>query len=86
MTGLLVVLTLLEIVVLVAVLALFLHLLAGQLRSIVETLARADAQVGAIEKDLGILRVGAPVINARLQDIVGALSGVAEKAERAAGR
>lgn len=83
-TALLVVLTVLEIVALVAVLALFLHLLAGRLHSIAETLTRVDAHVGTIEKDLGILKVGAPAINTRLRDIVAALSRVAEKAERAA--
>lgn len=86
MTALLIVLTVLEIVVLVAGLAFFLRLLAGRLSSIAQILTRLDAQVGRIEKDLGILRVGAPVINARLRSVVDVLSAVADKARLLARR
>jgi len=81
MTALLTVLTLVEIVALVGALALFLHLLAGRLRAIAEKLALVGAEVAQIQKDLGILKVGAPVINTRLRAIVGVLQGVANKAE-----
>jgi hypothetical protein len=81
-TTLLTVLTLVEIVALVAVLTLFLHLLAGRLRAISEKLANLGSEVSGVEKDLGILKVGAPVINARLRTIAEALQGVAGRAER----
>ena len=80
-TALLTVLTLVEILALVAVLALFLHLLAGRLRSIAERLAMLGSEVSGIEKDLGILKVGAPVINARLRAVVEPFRGVVGKAE-----
>jgi len=86
MTALLIVLTVLEILALVAGLAFFLHLLAGRLSSIAQAVARLDAQVGSIEKDLGILKVGAPVINTRLREVVGVLSEVADKARLVARR
>ena len=82
MNALLIVLTLVEVVVLVAVLALFLHLLAGRLNSIADNLGRVHGHVSTIEKDAGILKVGAPVINRRLKDIVGTIAGI----ERAVGR
>jgi hypothetical protein len=85
-TTLLTILTLVEIVALVVVLALFLHLLAGRLRAIAEKLAILGSEVSGIGKDLGILKVGAPVINARLRAIVAALPGVSDKAERLARR
>lgn len=83
---LLTILTLVEIVALVAVLALFLHLLARRLRAIAQKLAMLGGEVSGIEKDLGILKVGAPVINARLNAIVDVLGGVAQRAERLPGR
>lgn len=85
-TTLLTILSLVEIVVLVAVLALFLHLLAGRLRAIADKLALLGSEVSQIEKDLGILKVGAPVINTRLRTIVGVLPGLTEKAQRLARR
>jgi hypothetical protein len=85
-TTLLTILSLVEIVVLVAVLALFLHLLAGRLRAIADKLALLGSAVSQIEKDLGILKVGAPVINTRLRTIVEVLPGVTAKAQRLARR
>jgi hypothetical protein len=82
----LIILTLVEIVVLVAVLALFLHLLAGRLRAIADKLAALGGAVSQVEKDLGILKVGAPVINTRLRAITEALPGVTNKAQRLARR
>jgi hypothetical protein len=82
----LIILTLVEIVVLVAVLALFLHLLAGRLRAIADKLAVLGSAVSQVEKDLGILKVGAPVINRRLRDITEVLPGVTSKAQRLARR
>ncbi|MGI8593159.1 MAG: hypothetical protein ACR2ML_02125 [Solirubrobacteraceae bacterium] len=84
--GVLTILTLVEAVVLVAVLALFLILLAARLNSIADNLAKVDSSVAGVEKDLGILNVGAPFINVRLQTIAGVLPGIAEKAERLAAR
>lgn len=86
MTALLIILTLVEAVALVAVLALFLHLLAGRLNSIAETLTSVHGHVGAVEKDVGILKVGAPVINRRLTTIAQTLARVADKAGMVARR
>jgi hypothetical protein len=75
------ILTFVEVVVLVAVLALFLHLLAVRLRSVAAKLDDANVAVGRIEKDVGILSVGAPVINNRLEQVVAGLGQVAARAE-----
>lgn len=85
-TTLLTILTLVEIVALVAVLALFLHLLAGRLGAIADKLAVLGSDVSQVQKDLGILKVGAPVINTRLQAIVGVLPGLTGKAQGLARR
>ncbi|MCA1694297.1 MAG: hypothetical protein LC749_05955 [Actinobacteria bacterium] len=75
------ILTFVEAVVLVAVLALFLRLLAIRLRSVATKLDKVNVSVGGIEKDVGILSVGAPVINNRLQKVVDGLGQVAARAE-----
>ncbi len=75
------ILTFVEVVALVVVLALFLHLLAGRLRSVATKLDAVNVAVGRIEKDVGILSVGAPVINNRLERVVGGLGQVAARAE-----
>jgi len=80
-TTVLTILTFVEVLVLVVVLALFLHLLAVRLRSVVAKLDAANVAVGGIEKDVGILSVGAPVINNRLENVVAALGRVAARAE-----
>jgi hypothetical protein len=67
-------------------LAVFLHLLAVRLRSVAEKLFALNAAVSGVQKNLGILKVGAPVINARLANVVAALTRVATRAERLAGR
>lgn len=79
-------LTLVEVVVLVVVLALFLHLLAAKLNSISNNLARVSGSVAEAQKHLGILKVGAPFINVRLATIAGVLPVLAQKAERLADR
>lgn len=84
-TGL-IILTVGEIAALVVVLAIFLHLLAVRLRSVAEKLFALNAAVSGTQKNLGILKVGAPVINTRLTDLVAALTRVASRAERVAGR
>jgi hypothetical protein len=84
-TGL-IILTVVEIAALVVVLAVFLHLLAGRLRSVAEKLFALNAAVSGAQKNLGILKVGAPVINVRLANVVAALTRVATRAERLAGR
>jgi len=75
------ILTFVEVVALVAVLGLFLHLLAVKLRSVVAKLEIANRAVGGIGKDVGILNVGAPLINTRLANVVAGLGAVSAKAE-----
>lgn len=78
---LLTILTFVEALAFVAVLALFLHLLAIRLRSVATKLDAVNVSVGGIEKDVGILSVGAPVINNRLEKVVAGLGQVAARAE-----
>lgn len=75
------ILTFAEAVALVAVLALFLHLLAVRLSSVTTKLGTVNGAVGGIEKDLGILKVGAPVINNRLLKVLDGLGQVGTRAE-----
>lgn len=75
------ILTYVEVVVLVAVLALFLHLLAVKLRSVSTKLGAVNGAVGKIQTDLGILKVGGPVITNRLENVVAGLGQVAARAE-----
>jgi hypothetical protein len=82
----LIILTVVEIAALVLVLAAFLHLLAVRLRSVAEKLFALNSAVSGAQKNLGILKVGAPVINVRLGNLVAALTRVATRAERVAGR
>jgi len=74
-------LTVVEIVALVAVLALFLILIAGRLRSIADTLGHVARGASTIEEHVRQVRPGAGQINKTLGEIVGALPGIAQKAE-----
>lgn len=73
-------LTIIEIVALVAVLALFLILIAGRLRSIANTLGQVAGGVSTIEGHVRQVGPGAAQINKTLGEIVGALPGIASKA------
>ncbi|MGH8896586.1 MAG: hypothetical protein ACRDZ4_06050 [Egibacteraceae bacterium] len=79
--GLLVLLTVIEVVALVAVLALFLILIAARLRSIAETLGHVAGGASTIESHVRQVGPGAGQINKTLGEIVGALPGIAQKAE-----
>lgn len=81
-TGLLVVLSVLEIVALVVVLALFVILITGRLRSIATSLGQVSRGViGAIQGDVCLVGAGAAILNRKLNVIAGALPAIAEKAE-----
>lgn len=79
--GILVLLTVLEVVTLVAVLALFLILIGGRLRSIASTLGHVVGGASTIEAHVRQVGPGATQINKTLGEIVGALPGIAQKAE-----
>lgn len=79
--AMLVTLTVIEIVALVAVLALFLILIGGRLRSIADTLGQVARGASTIEGHVRQVGPGAGQINKTLGEIVGALPGVAQKAE-----
>lgn len=79
MKTVLIVLTLVEVALLVAVLAVYLIAIAAKLRSISKTLGLVTFGVRAIEKQTQPI---GPV----LADINGALEGVAEALERAVGK
>lgn len=81
-----IVLTAVEIVALVAVLAIFLLVLTGQLRSLAGGLGRVNAIVQALEGRLAELGRAAGEVNATLDELAGDLPGVAQKAESLAGR
>jgi uncharacterized protein YoxC len=81
-TGLLVILTVVEIVALVVVLALFVIAITRRLRSLANTLAEVSGGViGAIQGDVFLVSPGAAILNRKLNAIAGALPAIAEKAE-----
>ncbi|MGH3918011.1 MAG: hypothetical protein ACRDSG_03050 [Pseudonocardiaceae bacterium] len=81
-TGLLVTLTVVEIVALVAVLALFVILITRRLRSLANTLGQVSSGViGAIQGDVFLVGAGAALLNRKLNVIAGVLPAIAEKAE-----
>lgn len=82
----LVLLTVVEIVLLVVVLALALIRIQSRLRIIADGLARLGADVGAVEGHVALITPFAPKLNAPLEDIVGALPAIAEMAETVAAR
>ncbi|MBV9058891.1 MAG: hypothetical protein JO296_06635 [Pseudonocardiales bacterium] len=78
----LVILTVIEIVALVAVLALFLIAITRRLRSIADTLGQvSEGVIGAIQGDVCLVGAGAAILNRKLNAIAQALSAIAEKAE-----
>lgn len=77
----LVILTIVEIVALVVVLALFLILIERRLRSIADTLGHVARGASTIESHVRQVGPGAGQINKTLGEIVGALPGIAQKAE-----
>jgi uncharacterized protein YoxC len=81
-TWLLIVLTVVEIVALVVVLALFLIALTRRLRSIATTLGQVSGGVlGAIQGDVCLVGAGAAILSRQLNTIAQAVSAMAEKAE-----
>ncbi len=79
---LLIVLTVAEIVALVAVLAAFLLVVARRLRSVSGTLAKVGFGVRAVERQLSGIRSGMAEINYELEQLAELLPRVAEQAER----
>lgn len=84
-TELLVTVTVVEIVALVAVLALFLIAIAARLRSIDGHLETLTEGLLEVDRHVGAIAPTAGQINEPLRDIVGALPTIAGKAERLAG-
>lgn len=81
-TGLLVTLTVVEILALVVALALFVILITRRLRSIASALGQLSAgTIRAIQGDVFLVGAGAAILNRKLNAIAGALPGLAEKAE-----
>jgi hypothetical protein len=81
-TELLVILTVVEIVALVVVLALFVMAITRRLRSLANTLGQVSGGViGAIQGDVCLVGAGAAILNRKLNAIAGALPAIAEKAE-----
>lgn len=78
-------LSVIEAVLLVLVLAIALIRIRVRLDGIAAGLATLASALGGIEKDLVLIGVAVPRINAPLEDIVAALPGIAEKAETVAG-
>jgi len=84
-TELLIFLSVLEIVLLVAVLAIFLILIAARLRSIDGHLEVLGTGLEEVDRHVAAIRPTAVQINQPLTDIVGALPSIAGKAEHLAG-
>jgi len=81
-TELLVILTVVEIVALVVVLALFVILITRRLRSLANTLGQVSGGViGAIQGDVCLVGAGAAILNRKLNTIASVLPAIAEKAE-----
>ncbi|HEY6422533.1 MAG TPA: hypothetical protein VIY28_04640 [Pseudonocardiaceae bacterium] len=81
-TGLLVTLTVVEILALVVVLALFVIAITRRLRSLANTLEQMSGGViGAIQGDVCLVGAGAAILNRKLNAIADALPAIAEKAE-----
>lgn len=84
MTGLLITLTVIEVLALVVVLALYLVAITRTLRRTSETLAKVSFGVRAIETQCRPIGPSVTKINGQLETIAGALAGVAELANTAA--
>ena len=81
-TELLVILTVVEIVALVVVLALYVISITNLLRSIADSLGKVSVGIiGPIQGDVCLVGAGAAILNRKLNAIAGALPAIAEKAE-----
>jgi uncharacterized protein YoxC len=81
-TGLLVILTVVEIVALVVALALFVILITRRLRSLASTLGEVSGGVlRSIQGDVCLVGAGSAILNRKLNAIANALPAIAEKAE-----
>ncbi len=81
-TSLLVTLTVIEIVALVVVLALFVIWITRRLRSIANALGQVSGGIiRAIQGDVFLVGAGAAILNRKLNAIASALPAIAEKAE-----
>ena len=81
-TELLVTLTVVEIVALVLVLALFVVLITRRLRSLANALGQvSQGTIRAIQGDVFLVGAGAAILNRKLNAIAHALPAIAEKAE-----
>lgn len=82
---LLIVLTVVEILILLIVLATYLALIALRLHSISDSFGKVSFGVRAIDSQTAAIGPAVVALNTELEAITGALPGIAEKAERAAG-
>ncbi|MGH3787780.1 MAG: hypothetical protein ACRDRG_14795 [Pseudonocardiaceae bacterium] len=80
-TALLVTLTVVEILALVAVLALFVILITRRLRSLADSLGQVSGVISAVQGDVFLVGAGAAILNRKLNAIAGLLPAMAEKAE-----
>ena len=80
-TGLLVFLTVVEILALVVVLALFVIWITRRLRSVASALGQVSGFISAIQGDVFLVGAGAAILNRKLNAIAGVLPALAEKAE-----
>ncbi|MGH3941276.1 MAG: hypothetical protein ACRDTG_22115 [Pseudonocardiaceae bacterium] len=76
------ILTVVEIVALVVVLALYVILITSRLRSIADSLGKVSVGIiGRIQGDVCLVGAGAAILNRKLNTIAGALPAIAAKAE-----
>jgi hypothetical protein len=80
--GLLTLISVVEVVALVVILAIFLLVVASQLRSIATKLAEVTWGARAVERQLRAVRSNVGQINWALEEVAGTLPGVVDKAER----
>ena len=80
----LIVLTVIEILLVVVVLATYLALIAFRLHSISDSFGKVSYGVRAIDSQTSTIGDSVVALNEELEAITGALPGIAEKAERAA--
>ena len=85
-TELLIILSVVEAVLLVVVLALALIRITQRLEEIAGGLTTLGSALAGSEQDLVLIGLAVPRINDPLSEIVAALPGIAEKAEAVAGR
>ncbi len=84
--GLLTFLSVVEVIALVVVLAIYLLIVAKQLRTISAKLAEITWGARAVERQLRAVRSNVGQINWALEEVAGTLPGVVDKAERMGGR